>query len=157
MIEILDKTQFEDNMTLKEHYNLDEKMAAKVAEHLFDVTSGVPRRLRDAFVRDAKHMRSCWSTREDTNSINISKFTAISRGSGRKFQKMLRDAEMQEPVDLSVRIEYDERSLAREIIANNALIAWEGTLQKATLLPNQKVVQFFGSYFTVFREYIELL
>ena len=70
---------------------------------------------------------------------------------------MLRDAEMQEPVDLSARIEYDERSLAREIIANNALIAWEGTLEKATLLPNQKVVQFFGSYFTFFREYVELL
>ena len=49
--EILDKTQLEDNMTLKEHYNLDEQTAAKVAEHLFDVTSGVPRRLRDAFVR----------------------------------------------------------------------------------------------------------
>jgi hypothetical protein len=154
--EILDKTQLEDNMTLKEHYNLDEQTAAKVAEHLLDVTSGVPRLLIDAFVRckTSAELLEYDGSLEFNNYIEIYSYFKRFR---KDIQQMLRDAEVQAPVDLSARIQYDERSIPLEIIANNALIAWEGTLEKATLLPNRKVIRFFGSYLTVFREYLELL
>jgi hypothetical protein len=156
ILEILDKTQFDGNMTLKEHYNLDEQTAAKVAEHLFDVTSGVPRLLRDAFVRcntyaELLEYDGCYGFNK---YIEIySRFKRIRK----EIQEMLRDADMQAPVDLSARIQCDEGIFPREVIACNAFIAWEGTLEKATLLPNKKVIQFFGSYFAVFREYVELL
>ena len=154
--EILEKTLYKEDMTLKKHYNLNEQMALKVAEHLFDVTSGIPRRLRDAFVlcKTSAELMEYDGGYEFNNYIEIYSYFKRFR---KEIQKMLRDAEMQAPVDLSARIQYDERSLPREIIANNALIAWEGTLEKATLLPNKKVFQFFGSYFTVFLEYLELL
>jgi hypothetical protein len=154
--EILEKTQLEDNMTLKEHYNLDEQTAAKVAEHLLDVTSRVPRLLIDAFQRckTSAELLEYDGSLEFNNYIEIYSYFKRFR---KDIQQMLRDAELQAPVDLSARIQYDERSIPLEIIANNALIAWEGTLEKATLLPNRKVIQFFGSYLTVFREYLELL
>ena len=55
--EILEKTLYKDDLALKKHYNLDEQMALKVAEHLFDVTTGIPRLLRMPF-NDAKPLRS---------------------------------------------------------------------------------------------------
>ena len=137
--EILDKTQFEDNMTLKEHYNLDEQTAAKVAERLSDVTSGVPRLLRDAFVRCKTYLELLeYDGRFDIN--NYIEIHSHFKSFREDIQQLLRDAaEVQVPVDLSARFQDDERSIPREITANNALIAWEGTLEKATLLPNRKV------------------
>ena len=154
--EILEKTLYNNDMTLKKHYNLDEKMAVKVAEHLFDVTSGIPRYLKDAFQRckTSAELMAYDGSKEFNNYIEIYSYFKRFR---KEIQELLRDAEMQAPVDLSARIQYDERSIPHEIVANNAMIAWEGTLVKATLLPNKKVFQFFGSYFSGFREYLELL
>jgi hypothetical protein len=158
IIEILDKTQFKvnGNMTLKEHYNLDEQMAAEVAEHLFDVTSGVPRLLLDAFAQcntyaELLEYDGCYGLNKYIETYSL--FKRFRKG----IQEMLRDADMQAPVDLSARIQCDNGSFPGEVIAYNAFIAWEGTLEKATLLPNKKVVQFFGSYFADFREYVGLL
>ena len=154
--EILEKTLYNNDMTLKKHYNLDEKMAVKVAEHLFDVTSGIPRYLKDAFQRckTSAELMAYDGSKEFNNYIEIYSYFKRFR---KEIQELLRDAEMQAPVDLSARIQYDERSIPREIVAYNAMIAWEGTLVKANLLPNKKVVQFFGSYFSGFREYLKLL
>jgi hypothetical protein len=72
----------------------------------------------------------------------------------------LQASEIRSCVDLTVlteEIASQERSIPREIIANNAFIAWEGELEAAQLTVSPATIKFLATYFLPLDEFLRLI
>jgi hypothetical protein len=160
-VEILSKT-YRDEKTLFDYYKLDEGSANAVADSLYLQTTGHPRSLLEAFRNCETYdellvfAQGPYAAIESSKHVYSEFYRHISVHRN-EIEFLMGCAAKQVAVDLSQRVDYRGKFTPREIVVNNAFIAWEGTLESARLRVSPATIQLTATYFSSLKEYLVLI
>jgi hypothetical protein len=149
-------TDSRQQKTLMEYFDLDRPDVSRAANRLFTQTNGHPRTLLDALVQ-------C-RTKDDlltfTQPLRLVNFGSMCQDLSRNHDtilKLLEKLERGEKVNLLTTVWEGKKARSLDVICNNALIAWAGSKQAATLFAPPCVVAFLTNVCQPFQKFIQLL
>ena len=147
-----------EEITLQKHLCLDESQVELAAEALYNKTSGHPRSIIEAFTACDEFQDILeYEVPVKTEIFNSLFFDHLFRHRD-VLEKLILDMEEGRVVDLTTTAtDPGGKSLTYDIIANNAFISWEGTVNAARLytLPFVKIM--LKGIILPFRKYLECL
>jgi hypothetical protein len=156
------KQTFRGGQTLFRFYNLDDEKVKEAASCLYSQTTGHPRSLLQVFSRCNTYEELLLYAQGPYAAIKISKYVhsefyrhiSVHRN---EIEFLLDCAAKKATVDLTQGVSYQGKFTPRELIVNNAYIAWEGTLEAALLEVSPATTQLTATYFTSLKEYLQLV
>ena len=150
--EIMEKT-YVNSETLFNYYKLSEENAGEVAQHLFLQTMGNPRHLAIVF-EECKTVEQLMKYVVQLEPKRHQEYVSYISNFKEEVVFLLDLAEKNNSVDLTQQISKRRKSISLEIIATNALIAWEGELEAAQLVISPTLISTMATYFFPLMRYL---
>jgi AraC-like DNA-binding protein len=153
---ILEKTLLDQisQKTLAQHFGLSPSQIQEVASTLFVQTNGHPRSL----LRALKLCKSFQDLKDYVGDCEVEYWDQLCRRlicQKSTILKLLRTAIDCKELDMSKNITLGGKSISYDEIASNSLMAWEGTLKKATVYALPSVKAFLASLLMPFDEFVK--
>jgi hypothetical protein len=155
IIEVM-KNTFVGETTLFNYYQLSPENAEMVANRLYAQTTGNPRQLLEAFVR-CKTYKQLMEYEGSFVIDNYEAFRAYVSNYKVEVDYLLSIAKAKTVIDLRQESTSQGRGTPLETIANNVLIAWEGTLEAAQLVASPTIIEFMAINYLSFREFLKMI
>lgn len=147
------KKSFKGDVSLMDYYRLQPDEVDSLAETLFRKTNGHPRTLVNVF-KDCDSVAQVEEMEEQVliRSWDTLKSHCITYKA--EIKEFMESIEKKKPVDLTREVKTNRTPISFDVIASNALIAWEGTSTSATLHAPSYLASFFLQLVYPFREIV---
>ncbi|KAL3671828.1 hypothetical protein V7S43_002497 [Phytophthora oleae] len=138
--------------TIKTHFCIDDEQVTKVAAHLVKITFGHPRSLIAAFDNCQSYNELLeYEGSEESHGIVWATFSECIKSYPEPVKLMMSQAMNSEPVNLTnVWRGHGQKEILYDSVANGLGIAWEGTVDEATLyMPSYHLQLILGNLYSL--------